>query len=172
LSFSLGKMDPRREAINTQASIHAVLLLLVGSGGTLFAAEPFAGTWRLDPLKSSGTIPKGETVIIQEHGRTLSVEVQVVNGSSDNSTFLIRYTVPKNGGAGQVQKGPYDGVTVRRISANAIETTYLSGGKEARSTRAVISKDGRTMSSTGQTQGSQEYVAWTMVFEKQEHRTH
>jgi hypothetical protein len=160
------------EAINTQAPIRAVLLPLLGFVGTLFAAEPFAGTWRLDPDKSSGTIPKDETIIIQKHGRTLSVEVQVVNGSTDNSTFLIRYTAPKNGGVGQVQKGPYDGVALRRISTNAIETTYLSGGKEARSTRAVVSIDGRTMTSTGEAQGPQEHVAWTMVFEKQEHRTH
>jgi len=71
---------------------------------------------------------------------------------------------------GQVQKGPYDGVALKRINVNAIETTYLSGGNEARSTRAVVSKDGRTMTSTGQAPGPGEHLAWTMVFEKQGHR--
>jgi hypothetical protein len=68
-----------------------------------------------------------------------------------------------------VQKGPYDAISLRRISTNAIETTYLLGGKEVRSTRATVSGDGTTMTSTGTAQGQEEHFAWTMVFKKQRH---
>jgi hypothetical protein len=137
------------------------VLLVFGCAGTLFAANPFVGTWRLEPARSSGTIPDDETVIIQERGRTLSVEVRVITAKP----LLIRYSAPAIGGAGKVEKGPYDGVSLRRIDSHLIETTYLSGGKEIRSTRAVLSKDGRTMTSTGKAMGTDE--KWIMVFRKE-----
>jgi hypothetical protein len=146
-------------------SIRVVLIL--GFAGLLSGAEPFTGTWKLDPTKSSGTIPKDETVIIEKRGRNLSIVVRVVDEVSEGPTFLIRYTVPKKGGVGQIQEGPYDGVALRRIGANAIETTYFSGGKAARSTRAVVSKNGRSMTSTGKSHGPPDPAAWTMVFQKQ-----
>jgi hypothetical protein len=133
----------------------------------MFAADPFVGTWKLDPARSSGTIPKDETVIIQERGQTLSVEVQVTIGGPDNSVLLIKYATPKRGGAGRVEKGPYDGVSLHRIDARSMETVYLSGGKEIRSTWASVSKDGRTMTSTGRTLSEDEKSAWVMVFQKQ-----
>jgi hypothetical protein len=141
--------------------------LLIGFVGTMFGADPFEGTWKLDPARSSGTIPKDETVIIQKRGQALVVEVQVVTGALETSAFVIRYTTPTKGGVGQVEKGPYDGVSLKRVNGRTIETTYLSGGKEVRSTSAVVSKDGTTMTSTGRTLSSGESEAWKMVFEKQ-----
>lgn len=141
------------------------LLLLLGVVCPLFGAEPFVGTWRLDSARSSGTIPKDETVTIQQRGRTLVFEVKVITGVGDDSTFLIRYRAPRNGGTGQIETGPYDGVFVRRIRTNEVESTFRSGGKDVRSTRAIVSKDGKTMTSVGSSPS--ENIAWTMVFEKQ-----
>jgi hypothetical protein len=141
---------------------NSIVLLLFAS--TLLGADPFVGTWRLAPSKSSGTIPKDETVIIQKHGRVFTVEVQTL--VADESSFVVRYKVPANGGKGQIlEKGPYDGVSVKRINISTLEITYLSSGKNARSTRAVVSEDGMSMTSTGS--GSSENVDWTMVFQKQ-----
>jgi hypothetical protein len=154
---------PQGETIIMRSLIQAGILFALAGG--LLGAEPFIGTWRLVPSKSSGTIPGDETVIIQQRGRTLVVEVRVVGAGTNNGTFLIRYTAPIKGGMGKIESGPYDGVSLKRVSAKAIETTYLSNGKESRSTRAVVSKDGRTMTSTGTAPA--EHVAWTMIFEKQ-----
>ena len=151
-------------AINTRRTTRAALLL--GLASALFGADPFVGTWRLVPAKSSGTIPGDETVLIEQRGgKALAIEVTIANAGSDNRTFSIKYTVPRNGGTGQIETGPYDGVTVERIGAKTIETKYFATGKEVRSTRAIVSKDGKTMTSTGTAPG--EHINWTMVFEKQ-----
>jgi hypothetical protein len=106
-------------------------------------------------------------VIVQERGRSLTVEIQVTIGGPDNASLLIRYSAPKRGGSGQVEKGPYDGVSIRRADTRTMETTYLSGGKEIRSTRAVVSNDGNSMTSTGKALGPDDKAAWVMVFIKQ-----
>src|SRR5271165_506772 len=106
-----------------------------GCAGALFAADPFVGAWRLDPARSSGQIPKDETVTIHKHGSALSVEVRVTIAEPDRKSLLIRYSAPAGGGAGQIEKGPYDGVSLRRLDARSMETTYFSSGKEIRSTR-------------------------------------
>jgi len=140
--------------------------LLLGFTSSLFAADPFTGTWRLNTAKSSGTIPKDETLIIQKRGRMLLVEVQVVTGDSARPAFSIKYSVPADGGTGRVEAGPYDGVTLRRLGAKSLEISYLSSGKEARITGVAVSKDGKTMTSTGKALGPGERIEWTMFFEK------
>lgn len=127
----------------------------------MLAADPFVGTWKLDAEHSKGTFPKDETVIVQERGRTLTVEIQVTLGGPDNSSLLIKYSAPKRGGTGQVEKGPYDGISIRRIDARTMETTYLTGGKEIRSTRAVVSNDGSSMTSTGTAQTTNPRGPWS-----------
>jgi hypothetical protein len=140
--------------------------LLLGFARLLFAADPFVGTWRLVPAKSSGTIPGDETVIIEQRGKSaLAIHVRIVDAGSLNRTFSIKYTVPKNGGNGRIEAGPYDGVSVERIGPKTIATRYFASGKEVRTTRAIVSSDGNTMTSTGTAPG--EHINWTMVFEKQ-----
>jgi len=140
-------------------------LVFFGFAGALFAADPFLGTWRLDPARSSGQIPKDETVVIEKHGSAWSVEVRVTTAEPAPRSLLIRYSAPAGGGAGQVEKGPYDSVSLRRLEARSMETTYFSSGKEIRSTRGVVSGDGRTMTSTGAAMGTDE--KWIMVFRKE-----
>jgi hypothetical protein len=140
---------------------------LLGFASILIAADRFVGTWKLDPARSTGTVPKGETVVIQQHGAILTVEVSVLNLGPDKPTLFIRYSAPKNGGMGNVDEGPYNSVSIKRISAHAMEITYFADDKEVRSTRAVVAKDGQTMTSTGKVSGSREPVGWVMFFEKQ-----
>src|ERR1700675_43835 len=103
-------------------------LFFFGFAGTLFAADPFVGAWRLDPARSSGQIPKDETVTIQKHGSALSVEVRVTIAEPDRKNLLIQYSAPAGGGTGRVEKGPYDGVSLRRLDARSMEPTYFSSG--------------------------------------------
>ncbi len=140
---------------------HFILVALtLGFANSALAGDPFVGTWKLNAEKSTGRIPTDEVVTIERRGQTLTVEVRVVTGALENQSFVIRYTSPAKGGAGKVEKGPYNGVSLKRFSSRELETTYLTDGKEARSTRAVVSKDGKTLTSSG---GS----TWTMVFERQ-----
>src|ERR1700761_495230 len=67
---------------------------------SLFAADPFAGTWWLNLAKSKYagpvTPPKEETLIIQEQG---DLEAMTINGiAADSSPISRKATYPKTGG--------------------------------------------------------------------------
>lgn len=63
------------------------LFAMLAFASTLFAADPFVGTWKLNPAKSKYSAgaphPKDATIVIEEQG--------------DNYLF-VKYTVPANGG--------------------------------------------------------------------------
>jgi hypothetical protein len=133
----------------------------------LLAADPFVGAWKLDPARSTGTIPKAETVEIHKQGKMLSVTVTIVLPDASSSTLRIRYRAPATGGQGRVEEGPYNGVMLKRVDPKSMDTTYLVDGKEIRSTTAVVSPDRKSMTSSGKTLGAGEHIEWTMFFEKQ-----
>jgi hypothetical protein len=144
----------------------ALIFMLVGLLGWS-SADPFEGKWMLNAAKSQGTVPKEETVLIRRQNGTLTVQVSIVNADAANSTFVIRYAVPVKGGIGRVEGGPYSGVSIKRMNARTLDTTYLANGAPVRSTRAVVAKDGKSITSTGKAIGAGEQPAWVMVFEKQ-----
>jgi len=124
------------------------LLTLLVVATPLFAADPFAGTWTLNPAKAkytTGTPAKNITLVIEEQGPNLQVTATGTN--SDGSPVSVKYTVPVSGGKGTVQQGDFDGITSKQISANVRENSYTKGGKEIRSRHIVIAKDGKTMTS-------------------------
>lgn len=137
--------------------------------GALFAQEPLAGTWKLDSAKTkytAGTPPKDETLAIEELGHNL--RISVTRTYADRSPLSIKFTIPKNGGPGHVQEGPYDAVTSKRGGTNEIEITYMKNGEEIASYRAVVSRDGKTIRTAVRGENAQrEAVEGTDVFEKQ-----
>ena len=55
-----------------------LMLVLLGFAATLCAADPFVGTWKMNPAKTkykAGTAPKEQTVTITEAGTDLNVSV-------------------------------------------------------------------------------------------------
>jgi hypothetical protein len=141
--------------------------LIAGLAGIAHAADPLTGVWKLNTAKSTGTVPKEEIVVIRDDAGKLVVEVSIIDSRPGNPRLSIRYAAPASGGMGTAEEGPYNGVSINRPGAKTLETTYLVDGKKVRSTRAVISGDGKTMSSTGSTAGASEQASWVMVFEKQ-----
>jgi len=147
--------------------IRAVALFAVTCA--LFAQNPFTGTWKLDTTKTkytTGEPPKDLTLTIEEQGD--NIQVSGTGTNSDGSPLSVKYSVPLSGGAGQVQEGPYDAVSSKRVSEKVRENSYTKNGKEVSSRRVVVSKDGKTMRSavkginaTGKT------IKGTDVFEKQ-----
>jgi hypothetical protein len=61
----------------------------------------------------------------------------------------------------------YEAISIRRVDARTIEKTCNSGGKETRSTRAAVSNDGNSMTTTGKALGPDDKSTWVMVFRKQ-----
>jgi hypothetical protein len=145
------------------------LLALLLFATPLFADDPFAGTWTLNTAKTkytTGTPPKSVTLVIEEQGTNLQATVNGTN--SDGSPISVKFSVPISGGTGSVQEGDFNGVTSKQISSHVRENSYLKDGKELRSRHIVISKDGKTMTSTVKgTNSAGSPVAGVDVFDKQ-----
>lgn len=141
------------------------LLLCVFIGN--LNAEVFEGRWILNVSKSSGTVPKEETVIIQQRDDLLDVSISIVIADAAKPALVIKYSAPIKGGAAHVAEGPYSGVTLTRLNANTLETTYFAEGAPLRSTVAVVSQDGKSMTSTGKAVGRGDQSSWIMCFDKQ-----
>jgi hypothetical protein len=87
--------------------------------GSLFAANPFAGTWKLNVAKSKfeGPIkpPKEQTIFIQEQGDQVAETVKGV--AADGSPIFERHTHAATGGELKILEGtPPAGIS--RVVAN------------------------------------------------------
>ena len=127
------------------------LFLLAGS---LFAADPFAGTWKLDLAKSKFTgpipAPKEETVVIESAGGQATVTVR--GTAADGSPISIKYTVPKTGGPVQFLEGGTPGVSAafakRKADSGIVDERITKDGKVIQTMHSVVSADGKSIRGT------------------------
>jgi hypothetical protein len=130
-------------------------LVLLALSTPLLASDPFVGTWKLNTAKTkytTGTAPKSVTVVIEEQGPNLLV---TATGTLDSgSPIAVKYTVPVKGGTGSVEQGDFDGISAKQVSSYVRDNTYMKGGKQLRTRRMVVSKDGKTMTSALKGTGS------------------
>jgi len=147
-----------------------LMLVLVGFATTLCAADPFAGTWKMNPSKSkytTGTAPKEQTLTIAETGSDLNVKV--MGTAADGAKISYGYTIPATGGTGKlIGPAPYDGVTGKRMGPNEREMSYMKGGKIVYTAHSKVATDGKSVTvnakgvnSLGQT------IDATVVYDKQ-----
>jgi hypothetical protein len=125
-------------------------LLVMMLAGTMFAASPFVGTWKLDLAKSKykvGTPPKEAMVVMAETGADLNVKV--TGTPVQGPAYTFNYTVPTAGGTGKVialsAAGAYDGVASKYIAPNEREITYLKAGKVVYTAHSKVSADGKSL---------------------------
>jgi hypothetical protein len=123
-----------------------LVLMLLAPATILMAANPFVGTWKLNPAKAkynAGAGPQQLTVTISVSGSDLDV-IERGTGAS-GAPVSNHYTVPANGGTGKLIEGPYDAVSSRRLNASAQEISFSKGGKVMFTVRSNVSKDGKTL---------------------------
>jgi hypothetical protein len=140
------------------------LVVLLGLAGSLWAADPFVGTWKLNVEKSSfppGEVPeKEETVVIAEEG--IHGVVSVTGVAGDGKPISRKYTYPFNGGfvTNIAPKPKPDLSEIRkRIDDRTMQQTTNRNGKVVITTRFVLSKDGKmiTVRRTGQNRNGQNF---------------
>ena len=119
---------------------------LLGLTALLIAAEPFAGTWKLNSAKTkykTGTAPKEQTLTIAESGGDLDV---TINGTAaDGSAISSHYAVPAQGGEGKIIQSTYEAVSGKRMGPNQREITYTKAGKAVFTAHSRVSADGKTI---------------------------
>jgi hypothetical protein len=146
-----------------------VALTLAASSLLLAQANPFVGTWKLNPAKSkytSGAPLKEGTITVQMVDD--QDQVTVNETAADGSPISLKYELPDKGGAGKILAGTYDAVSGRWIDDNIRETSMIKGGKEIGNARSVVSNDGKTMSITNKGKDTQgKPVSRVTIWEKQ-----
>jgi hypothetical protein len=123
--------------------------VLLGFAATLSAADPFAGTWKMNPAKTKyrvGKAPKEQAITITEAGSDLNVKIEGI--AADGSKISFGYTIPAAGGKGNVVVALpfYDGVSGKRVGPNERVVSYMKGGKAVYTAHSKVSADGSTLS--------------------------
>ena len=148
----------------------AMLLLAVFRlAGTLWAADPFVGTWNLSVARSTkgSRVFKSWIVKIEALDDTFKWTSDVVDfdgkpkhlewaGKYDEKDYLLKGS------------SEFDASAVKRIDAKTIEWIDKKAGKEAMTWQFTVSKDGKTQSWTGKIKDAKgQEIKHPQVFEKQ-----
>jgi hypothetical protein len=113
------------------------------------AADPFVGTWKLNVAKSSfdpGPPPKDGTIVIKKVGDKTSSTLNLELASGQKIVF--EYTVSQDGTEAVIPGGGrVDAVSEYRINVRTVARNDKKDGMVVRAQYAVVSKDGKTMTS-------------------------
>ena len=162
----------RKQALEVSITIVLTLVLVLAS--TAVAADPFAGTWKLNLEKSKfspGPAPQSRTLKIeaQENGYKAVVDSVDSQGKPTHTEMTINYDGKDNpltrtagGQSGELT------IATKKIDATTHESVIKLGGKEVQVMREVVSRDGKTLTriSKGMNAQGQE-VNNTVVFDRQ-----
>ncbi len=146
-----------------------LVFMLLAPAVALMAADPFVGTWKLNPAESKfkvGAPYQEATITISESGS--DVDVAVKGTAANGAPFSSHYTVPANGGIGKIVEGSWEAVSGKLLNARERETSYSKGGKVSYTTHGKVSKDGKTLTvATKGTNAAGQAVDGVSVYDKQ-----
>lgn len=157
----------RRILLFVPVVVAAVLI----SGVVLAQSNPAFGTWKLDTSKSKytpGPAPQSLTVKLEPNGEGLksSAEGLAADGSHTAWSYTANYDGKDNpiSGAGP---GGADTIAIKRINPNTTESTFKKAGKVVRTSRLVVSGDGKVLKISGKGTQDGKPVSSVLVFDKQ-----
>jgi len=113
-------------------------------------ADPHVGTWKLNVAKSKyspGPAPKEVTMKIEAKGAGIHLTQTGIDaaGKPIKIEFSANYDGKDNPTTGVANT---DTIAVKRVDANTTESTLKKGGKVVMTVISVVSKDGKTRTST------------------------
>jgi len=126
-----------------------LLLAVLGLAGSLWAANPDVGTWKLNLAQSkfSGPAPKEETLVV----RVVSGQHEITFTGTEpaGKSFSVTYTYPEEGGtvksASPAPAGGADTTAfITVVNPSNFYSTTLKDGKQMSLQHIVISEDGKT----------------------------
>jgi hypothetical protein len=146
--------------------IFGIAITVIGA----FAADNSLVTWKLNMEKSkfSPTAPVKSLTTTREASDG-GVKIASTGERADGTPINASYTAKYDGKEYPVTGSPYDTISIKQVNANTFTfTTKKNGGKYNVTGRSVVSKDGKTMTTTlkGTNAEGQAYHA-TLVYDKQ-----
>ena len=127
------------------------IVFSLGLVGSLLAADPFVGTFKLNLAKSEwpSSPPKEFTAVLAYQG-----DDYLVTGTGTDAAgkpIAVKYTFPKKGGpVAYTEGGPPSGTsaTVKKTDDYTLDGTTMQDGKVIATANTVASKDGKTVTIT------------------------
>jgi hypothetical protein len=154
------------------AFVTVVALAVLVPAVLLALNNPSAGTWKLntamskfspDPEPQSLTL----TLEAQDDGVKASTEGTAADGSATAWSYTANYDGKDNPISG-TGPGGADTIALKRINSNTTKSTFKKAGKVVRTSRLVVSKDGKVMTITAKgTNANGQPVSDVLVFDKQ-----
>jgi hypothetical protein len=127
-------------------------LLAVGAFATPSAQkpDPSVGAWKLNVAKSKydpGPAPKSQVLRFEawDGGLKLTADGVDAAGNATHSEYAAKFDGKDYPWKGNVNA---DSISLKRIDERTIESQWKKGGKPTITSRAVISADGKTRTST------------------------
>jgi hypothetical protein len=147
-----------------------LLLLILAVNVAAAAADQQSGTWKMNPAKSKyspGPAPKSVTLNVDSDENNIKITADGTN--ADGSPTHVEYSAKFDGKDYPITGVPNaDTVSVKRINATTIQSTSKKAGQVVMTVTSMVSKDGRTRTSTFKgkdTQGND--VNNVVVYDKQ-----
>jgi hypothetical protein len=163
----------RRSWVRTLSVPFTILVLCAAAGarphGQVQAGDPFMGTWALDVAKSTftpGPAPKTGQATIISSGDSVKLIHEGVTAAGVTARW--EYVANHDGKDYPMTGSPdADVVSLKRVSASSVESTYKKGGKVTLVNTRTVSADGKTMTVTVTGTNAQgQKVSNRLVYEK------
>jgi hypothetical protein len=151
--------------------VSAITVLIVALAWSLAAAaDQHSGTWKMNPEKSKyspGPAAKSVNLKIEADENHVKINAEGVDGNG-NPTH-VQYDAKFDGKDYPATGLPVgDTVSVKRINASTIQSTQKKDGKTVMTVTSVVSKDGKTRTSTFKGTDAQGHsVNNVVVYDKQ-----
>jgi hypothetical protein len=147
--FACGNRQQKEEIVKRRVTFAIVFSL--GLVGSLLAADPFVGTFKLNLAASKwpSSPPKELTAVYASQGD--GYLVTRMGTDADGKPISLKYTFPKKGGpVAATEGGPPSGVstTVKKTDDYTTDGTTTQDGKVIQTVHTVVSKDGKTLTRT------------------------
>lgn len=142
-------------AIRCRSAAFAILIGMVSlsftrAAGQQPAADPFVGTWVLNPAKSKytpGPAPKSGTITITVQGKIVNAMMDAVSAAGVASHWM--YAANVDGKDYPASGNPdVDTIALHQVDARTVEAVQKKGGKATLTVRRTVSADGKTMTVT------------------------
>ena len=153
-------------------AVFATTLLLVAFALSVSAAaaDQQSGTWKMNPAKSKyspGPAPKSVTVKIESDADNIKLSSDGIDAAG-NPTH-VEFTAKYDGQDYPITGVPNaDTIALKRIDASTTESTAKKAGQVVMTVRSVVSKDGKTRTSTFKgTDAQGQDVNNVVVYDKQ-----
>ena len=146
-----------------------VICMAVAAIGA-FAADNSLGTWKLNMEKSKFT-PSApvKSLTFTREASDGGVKVTAAGERADGTPINGSYAAKYDGKDSPATGAPYDTIAIKQLNANTFTVKMKNtSNKYATAGRAVISKDGKTMTSTTKgTNAEGKPISYKMVYDKQ-----